>query len=226
MIYDLIIFDCDGTLVDSEYLNNLAVCELLAEQGLSQYDMDYAMAHFVGKRFSQIIADIAEETGHSFPADMARQYIDRAAAMIPTHMKTIAGAYDLVSAAKAQGKICVASNGQRDNVFYSLEVAGLLPLFDEAHIFTGLDVANPKPAPDLFLMAAERLGAAPDKTLVIEDSVVGVTAGVAAGMTTFGFTGAHHDPKGHMQTLKNTGADDVFDALIHIQEHLSGKKYL
>lgn len=226
MIFDLIIFDCDGTLVDSEYLNNLAVCQIFAEQGLPQYDMDYAMAHFVGKRFSQITADIAEETGHQFPNDISQQYIDRAAAMIPTHLKKIEGAYNLVEYAGQHTKICVASNGQRDNVFYSLEVAGLLPLFDEDHIFTGLDVEDPKPAPDLFLMAAERLGANPAETLVIEDSVVGVKAGVAAGMTTYGFTGAHHDPRAHKNTLKQTGAHDVFDSLIHIQDALSSKKYL
>ncbi len=224
MFYDLIIFDCDGTLADTEYLNNLAVCELLAQQGLPQYDMDHAMTHFVGKRFSQIIADIAAETGRTFPQDISQRYVARAKAMIPTHQKPIAGAAELVYASKAHSTICAASNLQRNDVFYSLEIAGLLPYFETEHIFTGLDVENPKPAPDLFLMAAAKLGAAPENTLVIEDSTVGVRAGVAAGMTTYGFTGTHHSPETHAETLKSAGAHEVFNALIHIEEAIGNKK--
>lgn len=223
MHIDLIIFDCDGTLVDSEYLNNLAVCELLAEQGLAQYDMDYAMNNFLGQRFSRIIEDIAAETGHNFPDDMAARYVARAAELIPTHLKYIDGAGDLVELAGAHTKICVGSNGQRDNVIYSLEVAGLLRHFPDEHIFAGPVVENPKPAPDLFLLAAEKLGAKPENTLVIEDSVIGVTAGIAARMQTWGFTGTHHDPGTHENALKSAGAHEVFSALIHIQGHLQRK---
>lgn len=224
--FDLIIFDCDGTLVDSEYAHNLAVSELLIEQGFDYVSVEYVRDHYTGHRFSDILANMTAQSGKTFPEGFRQRYVKRAYELLPEHQKPIAGARKIIEYAKNKTKICVASNGQKDNVFYSLEVAGLLPLLDPDHIFTGLDVPNPKPAPDLFLMAAEKLGAAPAKTLVIEDSVVGVTAGVAAGMKTFGFSGTHHDPATHEKTLKSAGAHETFNALIHIQNHLSVKKYL
>ena len=221
MTFDLIIFDCDGTLVDSEYPHNLAVAELLNSEGFDEFTADYVRDHFTGSRFSHILDDVTTKTGHQFPEGFRQRYIQRAYELLPLHQKPIDGVHELLSTAKLMTKICVASNGQKDNVFYSLETAGLLPYFKEEHIFTGLDVPNAKPAPDLFLMAADKLGAAPSKTLVIEDSVVGATAGLAAGMTTFGFTGTHHDSETHKKTLKSIGVNQIFDALIHIQDHLS-----
>lgn len=220
MTYDLLIFDCDGTLVDTEYPNNLATIELLHEQGLAQYDIDYAFANFVGKRFNEIIKDIAAETGHTFPDDMSARYIKKAAALLPTHLKRIEGAQRLVETAKDNMKICVGSNGQRDNVIYSLEIAGLKQYFPDEHIFTGIEVEKPKPAPDLFLLAAEKMGVSPEKCVVIEDSVGGATAGVAAGMTTLGFTGCAHNRAELTKKLNDIGVEEVFDSLIHIQEKL------
>ncbi|MEM7680113.1 MAG: HAD family phosphatase [Pseudomonadota bacterium] len=219
MTFDLVIFDCDGTLVDTEYANNLATIELLHEQNLTQYDMAHAMENFVGKRFNVILNDITEETGNTFPDDMSARYIKRATDLLPTHIKTIAGAEELVRAAQQNTKICVGSNGQRDNVIYSLELAGLKDYFPDEHIFTGLDVPNPKPAPDLFLLAARKMGAKPAKCLVIEDSQGGATAGIAAGITTYGFVGVSHEPKTMRKTLlESVGVDAVFDDLIHIKE--------
>ncbi len=218
--FDLIIFDCDGTLVDTEYPNNLASVQLLAEQGLPQYDMDYALEHFVGVRFNEILQSITAETGHVFPEGFRQKYVQRARNLLPTHYKTIEGAKELVKTAKENTKICVASNGQRDNVFYSLELAGLKEHFPEEHIFTGLSAPNPKPAPDIFLLAAKELGAAPEKCLVIEDSKGGVSAGLAAGMTTYGFTGTHHAPDIHARALKACGAHETYTSLIHIHKGL------
>lgn len=220
--FDLIIFDCDGTLVDSEYLNNLATVELLAAQGLMQYDMDYAFAHFVGIKFSTILKNITAETGHVFPHDMRERYIERAMALVPDYLKPITGADEMVASARMQGKIAVASNGQRDNVLFTLEKTGLLHHFDQNYIFTFSDVKNAKPAPDIFLLAAERLGIAPEDTLVIEDSVVGVTAGAAAGMTVYGFTGTHHNPGPYGEKLENAGATKVYTSFIHMRRDLFG----
>jgi HAD superfamily hydrolase (TIGR01509 family) len=222
MSFDLIIFDCDGTLVDSEYAHDFAIAEILRAQGFDDYNVERVRDRFTGNRFSQILEILSAETGHIFPGDIRQTYISRARALLPTHQKSVPGAADLVEYAKARGKICVASNGQRDNVFYSLEVAGLLPLFDQDYIFTGLDVENAKPAPDLFLMAAEKLGAEAGKTLVIEDSLVGARAGLAAGMTTFGFVGTSHSPDAQRAALLDLGVERVFDRLIHIQDHLAG----
>lgn len=222
MVFDLIIFDCDGTLVDSEYPHNLAVSELLIDEGFDYITPEYVRDHFTGNRFSHILEKLTTKTGHEFPDGFRQRYIKRAYELLPLHQKPIEGVHELVSAAKDLAKICVASNGQKDNVFYSLETAGLLPYFEEAYIFTGLDVPNAKPAPDLFLMAADKLGAEPSKTLVLEDSVVGVTAGVAAGMTTFGFTGTNHAPEEQEKALKKAGAAHVFHKLIHIQDYIQG----
>lgn len=222
MSFNLIIFDCDGTLVDSEYLNNLAVAELFAEEGLPAFTVDVIASRFTGHRFSQITEIVSRETGHVFAPDASKRYVERARSLIPVHQETVEGAADLIRTASSIAKICVASNGQRDNVFASLEFAGLLPLFDESRIFTGLDVKNAKPAPDLFLMAAEKCGVIPEKTLVIEDSIVGATAGVAAGMTTFGFTGTAHDKAAHSKALAQIGVHKIFDALIHIRDEITG----
>jgi HAD superfamily hydrolase (TIGR01509 family) len=222
MRFNLLIFDCDGTLVDSEYLNNLATIELLHAEGLSQYDMEYAFDNFIGMKFSNILKMIAAETGHIFPdyAALADRYVRRARELVPEYLKPIAGAKELVDAASKHMKICVGSNGQRDNVIYSLERSDLFDYFGDAHIFAGTDVENPKPAPDLFLLASRKMNADPAKCLVIEDSVAGVTAGVAAGMEVWGFTGVHENKERHKTKLEAAGARVVHDSLIHIRDIL------
>ncbi len=226
MSYDLIIFDCDGTLVDTEALQNLATIQVLHEEGLTQYTLDYALKNFVGVRFGQTLKNIEAETNHQFPYDMPARYVARVAELMQDRFKVVEGAVDLVMAASAVAKICVASNGQRESVLKSLEMGGLIDLFEDDHIFTGLQVPNAKPAPDLFLMAAKNLGVLPAKTLVIEDSVVGVTAGVAAGMDVYGFVGASHDKNAAREALKKVGAKRVYDTLIHIQNDLISHKSL
>jgi beta-phosphoglucomutase-like phosphatase (HAD superfamily) len=114
----------------------------------------------------------------------------------------------------------VASNGERSNVVESLNLTGLKKHFVDGHIFTKIQVKNPKPHPDLFLFAATQMGVAPENCVVIEDSAAGVRAGVAAGMMTFGFTGASHDPIKQAEILKSAGATAVYPRLIHIREHL------
>jgi len=222
MNFDLVIFDCDGTLVDTEELNNRATLELLHDQGLTQYDMDHALTQFVGIRFNQILKNIEAETGHEFPDDMSARYVARVKDLIEDgqYFNTIEGAQELIENCGEHTRICVASNGQRDNVIRSLTAAGLIGFFSEEQIFTGIEVENPKPAPDLFLLAANKMASEPSKTLVIEDSVAGVTAGVSADMKVFGFTGTNHDKKGAEKALKSAGAAHVFTRLIHIQDHL------
>ena len=220
-LYPLIIFDCDGTLVDSEYLNNLATCELLTEQGLPQYDLAYSYENFIGMKFAQILKNITAETGHVFPPDFSGRYIARAMELIPTHLKTIDGAADLVRTAKEHCKIAIASNGQRDNVIFSLQKCGLLDYFD-GHILTGTDVKNAKPAPDIFLQMAKKMGENPADCLVIEDSVTGATGGLAAGMDVYGFTGAHEHPLTYAKKLKNAGVTKIYTSLVVMRQDLFG----
>ncbi len=219
--HDLIIFDCDGTLTDSEYVNNQALIEILSESGFTGYTLDHAYQNWVGTTVSSIMLAIQMETGRMPPPDTVPRYIARVAALQKTDLKPIDGAKDLIIAAAKNHKICVASNGERSNVIASLELTGLMPLFEEHHVFTKIQVKNPKPAPDLFLFAASQMGAEPSRCVVIEDSPAGVRAGVAAGMTTYGFTGSSHDPEKHQKTLTDAGATAVFSKLIHIQNILS-----
>lgn len=209
----LILFDCDGTLVDSEYLNNLAVLETLKIFGVDAFDMNYALSHFVGLRFSKILSLASEATGKSFPENARDTYLQKVRELAPIYMKEIAGAKDVVREALLHAKACVVSNGEHNNVVNALRMVGLYELFEPSHIYTGLMAPNPKPAPDLFLMAARKMGFEPVQCLVIEDSVAGVTAGVAAGMETWGVCCTHHDADNHAQKLLGLGASKVFNTL-------------
>jgi beta-phosphoglucomutase-like phosphatase (HAD superfamily) len=137
-----------------------------------------------------------------------------------TNLKAVEGAPELVSAVAGRYKSCVASNGERSSVLSSLTITGLIEHFKDASIFTKNQVQNPKPYPDLFLFAASQMGEPAERCLVIEDSVTGVRAGVAAGMTVWGFTGTHHAPEKHAETLKEAGANAVFESLIHMRARL------
>lgn len=220
MNFDLIIFDCDGTLTDSEYVNNRALLEILHEDGFTQYDLDHAYKHWVGSTVSNILLSIQMDTGKIPPQDLVPRYIKRVSDLQVSGLVPIEGAASLVSKSKSKFKICVASNGERSNVLNSLEVTGLMQYFTDATVFTKIQVPRPKPYPDLFLFAAKEMGVDPSRCLVIEDSAAGVMAGAAAGITTFGFTGSSHDPVRHEQTLKSAGATAVFTRLIHIEERL------
>lgn len=226
MDFNLLIFDCDGTLVDSEYLGNLALVQILAEEGLSQYDLDYAFAHFMGMRLKNIFEDIKRETGHVFPSNIYLRCAARVEALSPQYLKVMPGAEELVAAAARNVKICVASNGQRDTVLSSLTRTGLKKFFADGHIFTAAQVENGKPAPDLFLFAAREMNVPPEECVVIEDSVAGVTAAAAASMRTLGFVNAHQDSPVYRRRLRAAGAGKVFGSLIHIRSALFPEKPL
>ncbi len=217
---ELIIFDCDGTLTDSEYANNQALLEVLHEDGFTEYTLDYAYKNWVGTTVSSILLGIQLETGRAPSDDVLPRYIRRVSELQRTALKAIDGAPGLVAAAKAKYKICVASNGERTNVVNSLVLTGLMANFTEETVFTKIQVKNPKPYPDLFLFAADRMGVLPERCLVLEDSTAGVRAGVAAGMTTWGFSGSSHTPEKQAQELKSAGAHAVFNSLIHIKDRL------
>lgn len=218
--YDLIIFDCDGTLVDSEYLNNKVSSELLIEFGLTEYTPEKCINEFAGFTWTNIKLLLEDRHNLTLPPDFIQTYIDRVHIEMESGLKPIPGAMDLVKASSSKGKICVASNGERSNVMKSLSLQGYNDYFSEENIFTRIQVPNGKPAPDIFLFAAQNMGVNPQDCLVIEDSPTGVLAGVAAGMDVFGFVGASHDSAVQEKRLKQAGTQAVFSDFIHIAQVL------
>ncbi|MEM6812133.1 MAG: HAD-IA family hydrolase [Pseudomonadota bacterium] len=220
--YDLIIFDCDGTLMDSEYLNNKVAAEVLTNYGLDGYTTEICLRDFAGHSWTEIKQMIDAKHNIDLPQSVIQTYIDTVQIRMKEELDVVEGALDFVSWSHERFTICVGSNGERSNVMRSLSIGGFDPYFSDENIFTKIQVANAKPAPDLFLFAAEKMEHHPKTSLVIEDSVSGVRAGVAAGMDVIGFTGAAHDKNQAELDLKQAGATMIFDQFIHIQQYLEG----
>lgn len=221
--FDLVIFDCDGTLVDSERLNNSATSKILSDMGFPQYDTDYCIAHFTGTTLKDILKIVGTRHGVTLPDNVKADYVEAVNNRMAAELRAAPDAVAVVKAVAASCKICVASNGQRSNVLKSLAVTGIDRIIPEAEVFTANMVANPKPAPDLFLMAAEKMGALPGRTLVIEDSIPGVTAGLAAGMTVFGYTGLAHDKALQKISMEKLGVHVISESLNDILPFMQGK---
>lgn len=218
--YDLIIFDCDGTLVDSEYLNNKVTADVLTEYGLTGYTAETCMRDFAGRDWKSIKSIIDEKENIDLPRYVIENYIKNVQEQMPDFLKPIDGAVEFVHKISSQYKICIGSNGERGNVTTSLGLMGFNPYFNDDNIFTKIQVEKAKPAPDLFLFAANQMGVDPSKCLVLEDSASGATAGVAAGMDVIGFTGVSHHKKQAESTLDKVGCIAVYDDFIHIANHL------
>ncbi|MAE51703.1 MAG: hydrolase [Micavibrio sp.] len=225
----LVIFDCDGTLIDSEMLYNTVISDLLCEAGLDMYTPGLCLERFTGLTLSAIRAQAEQAHNMDLSSHLAAEtYVRRAQQQMDVALSAIAGADVLIARAKERGKICVASNGERSSVLKSLKLTSLYDYFEtgESQIFTKVQVENAKPAPDLFLFAADKMQVQTKDCVVVEDSVAGVQAGLAAGMHVIGFTGSHHAPAAHAKVLKSAGAHRIFSDLIHIADYLSGEKGL
>ncbi len=218
--YDLIIFDCDGTLVDSEYLNNKVTADVLTEYGLKGYTAETCLRDFAGRDWKSIKSIIDEKENIDLPRYVIENYITTVQQKMPQFLKPIRGAVDFVQEVSRKYKICIGSNGERSNVTKSLELMGFNSFFNDDNIFTKIQVEKAKPAPDLFLFAAQKMGVEPSKCLVLEDSIYGATAGVAANMDVIGFTGVSHDKKQSESMLNKVGCIAVYDDFIHITKHL------
>lgn len=203
---DAIIFDNDGVLVDSEIIHVEVERELLGEIGLNYSYEDY-MSRFVGlspKDFEAELSDDHEYVfGRPFPDSFRDDLKKRVWPRIEAELKALPGAANLV--ARAGRPTAVASSATADRLQRKLEITGLRELFDP-HIYSSQMVPNGKPAPDLFLHAASKVGIAPDRCMVIEDSMNGVRAGRAANMFTVGFTGGSHADAGLAERLLKAGA--------------------
>ncbi|MEE7494087.1 HAD family hydrolase [Methylobacterium oryzae] len=203
----LVIFDCDGVLVDSEPLSLACLTAGLNRIGVD-IDFDTVRARFTGTAMPSIMAHIASDYGVTAPAGFVEAVKAETLALFDAELTAMRGVAEAVAAVGLP--VCVASSSDPVRLRHSLTLTGLLPLFG-AHVFSSAQVARGKPFPDLFLFAAERMGVAPAACLVIEDSVPGVTAARSAGMRVAGFTGGGHwghDPAG--AALAEAGAARIF----------------
>lgn len=188
MAVALVIFDCDGVLIDSEPIANRVLGAQLARIGLRLHP-DEVMRRFVGRTRAGCLELAAALLGRELPAGFANAWDQALFAAFAAELRAIDGVQDAI--ASIATSICVASNSSRERMRVSLGAAGLLARF-EGRMFSAQEVARPKPAPDLFLHAAASMGAAPGDCAVVEDTPTGVEAAVAAGMAVFGYAGGAH----------------------------------
>ncbi|MGB9999394.1 HAD family hydrolase [Streptomyces pseudogriseolus] len=188
MRYDLVIFDNDGVLVDSEPLSNRHLAAYLTELGHPTTYED-SIRDYMGSAMHRVHDLIEERTGQRLPADFDDVFHARVFAAFERELKPVTGVADVLEKLAADGvPYCVASSGSHERIRVGHRAAGLNRFFDDGRIFSSQDVGRGKPAPDLFLYAAERMGTTPERCVVVEDSPLGVQAAVAAGMDVYGFT--------------------------------------
>jgi HAD superfamily hydrolase (TIGR01509 family) len=210
----LTIFDCDGVLIDSEILSARVDCEILRELGyeISPEELAHRFAGFTTDRIFHLVG---EEMGREIPEETIRRAERETDARLSREVEPIAGVHRMLD--QLDGPRCICSNSRTERLQVSLAKAGLWDRF-RPYVFSARDVGTGrgKPAPDVFLHGAEVFGAEPGETIVIEDSVAGVTGGVAAGMRVIGFTGASHSWPGHAEALMDAGATTVVRRLADV----------
>ncbi|WP_245861071.1 HAD family hydrolase [Microbacterium aurantiacum] len=182
---DLVIFDCDGVLVDSETLSVEIDRRVLSELGW-ELTADEIVHRFVGRSDAHFRAEVETHLGHALPDDWETRYQPWYREVFTRDLEAVPG---VVTALDAIGsETCVASSGTHEKIRFTLGLTGLLSRFED-RIFSAVEVENGKPAPDLFLHAASRMGVPASRCVVIEDSRFGVEAARAAGMRAFGYCG-------------------------------------
>jgi HAD superfamily hydrolase (TIGR01509 family) len=204
----LLIFDCDGVLVDSEVLSCRIDAEFLTEIGVP-YTAEEIARQFLGVSLKTMISRIESERDCKLPDDFSEKLNRTLFARFETDLKPIEGVRDAILSLPFPR--CVASSSIPERIALSLRVTGLADLFD--NIFSSTQVARGKPAPDLFLHAASRMNTLPEECLVIEDSIAGVQAARAAGMRVIGFVGGSHCGPGHAEKLRQVGAQAVIERM-------------
>lgn len=197
---ELVIFDCDGVLIDSEVISARVIVDMLRFEGVV-IDLAYVYKNFLGQRFScvgqKVLQDFLVELPDSFESDYRQELL----LAFKKQLKKTEGVMDVLSNLRVP--YCLATSSGRRRTQGALELVGLTEYFGN-HIFTASEVAHGKPAPDLFLFASKKMQVEPEKCLVIEDSVPGVMAAIAAEMRVWRYTGASH-----LKGLANDVSDDL-----------------
>jgi HAD superfamily hydrolase (TIGR01509 family) len=210
----LIVFDCDGVLIDSEILSAEVDCALHSELGyeITPRELAHRFAGFTTERIFQLIG---EEIGRPVPEELIRRAEIETDIKLGEDVRPIPGIQELLD--RLDDPRCICSNSRSERLEISLKKAGLWDRF-RPYVFSARDVGEGrgKPAPDVFLHAAKVFETEPGDAIVIEDSVAGVTGGVAAGMRVIGFTGASHSWPGHSEALSDAGAITVVRRLAEI----------
>ena len=205
--FDLVIFDCDGVLVDSEVISCRAHAETLTRHGYP-ITPDQVFDRFLGRSMRKATLEIEAELGRPLPEDFQTQVYAEIFRLFAASLEATPHIDEALAAIMMP--VCVASSGPPEKISTSLNHVGLYDRF-APHIFSAVQVTNGKPAPDLFLFAAEQMKTAPARCLVIEDSVAGVTGALAAGMVVFGYHGGSHCRPDTAETLRAAGAAVTFD---------------
>ena len=209
--FDLAIFDCDGVLVDSEPLANRVFVEIVHEHGFMIDEPTY-LRKFSGVTLPDRINGIARDLNWEPPKNFIKTFDERLAILTEQELQPVHGIHELVKSMPVP--ICIASNGTRDEINQRLRLSKLAPFFGDA-IFSGHEVPNPKPAPDVYLAAASFFNVPPSRCIVIEDSIPGVTAGIRAGMRVYG-----HAAFTTAEKLKDAGAIP-FDDMYQLKEMIA-----
>lgn len=214
----LVIFDCDGVLVDSEPLALDVLRETLAARGTT-IDPDVAYERFLGRSLSAVCEMLATDYDHEVDAATLDALREALYARFRAELRPAAGIFEALDGINVP--VCVASSSHLERLDLTLAVTGLHARF-APHIFSASQVENGKPAPDLFLFAARRMGVPPARCLVIEDSPAGIAAARAAGMAVLGYTGASHaGPARLAEKMAALGPDRVFDDFHRLPDLLS-----
>ena len=212
--FELVIFDCDGVLIDSELIAAREHTLALNKAGFAITQAD-VMERFTGVASAEMYAELEAEFGRRIPEGHHDEVKRNVLKAYDSDLKPVPGIHDALSSLSTPK--CVASSSIPAKLEAGLIVTKLHEFF-APNIFSAVQVARGKPAPDLFLHAAKQMGASPARCLVIEDSPAGTRAGVAAGMTTLGFTGGGHCPPDLAQRLLDIGAAGTFSDMAQFPE--------
>ncbi len=215
----LLIFDCDGVLVDSEPVSISVLLDMLSHLGVEMGEEE-AYNRFLGRSVASMTTTLFEEYGIETDIDFLEHMRATLFERFRTELRPIAGIAETLDRLVAF-KRCVASSSQPERIRYSLGLTGLIDKF-EPHVFSATMVKNGKPAPDLFLHAARQMGTDPRQCIVIEDSPAGIAAAKAAGMAVFAFTGGSHARfPAFREKIAGLGANATFDAMEDLVQLIS-----
>jgi HAD superfamily hydrolase (TIGR01509 family) len=217
--FDAIIFDFDGVLLESEYEGNRLLAELLTDLG-HRHTVEEAMERYVGLAGRDFLAALERQIGRPLPTAFHERRKEQSVRALEDGVRAVAGAIDFVLSLPADLPMGVASSSSTRWLRGHLEHLGLTKVFGD-HVYSGNEhVERGKPAPDLYLFAADQLGVDIGRSVILEDSVVGVTGALASGARVIGLAAGAHCLDGHAEKLRNLGVAEVADSFDDVRRFL------